>query len=191
MTESHEKYFKYRITNVILISNFFRVGKNVTVKNNQGSREEYGCYLGKRPTSAASTGRGTSFQRGDGSLGKTFARQGQSRIFIKRPCVWYITHDNPAGGRGVWNRKPKPWGRGSARVLHTRAPKLARPSFNSNFYLYESCIIVSPLERRRLPAPCSIPFPSLPRSSLYYNQSFSRERGISNSIFLLKYWNVF
>lgn len=101
MTESHEKYFKYRITNVILISNFFRVGKNVTVKNNQGSREGYGCYLGKRPTSAASTGRGTSFQRGDGSLGKTFARQGQSRIFIKRPCVWYITHDNPAGGRGV------------------------------------------------------------------------------------------
>lgn len=113
-------------------------------------------------------------------------RPGQSRIFIKRPCVWYITHDNPAGGRGVWNRKPKPGGRGSARVLHTRAPKLARPSFNSNFYLYESCIIVSPLERRRLRAPCSIPSP--PRSSLYYNQTFL-ERGISNraQCFWLKY----
>lgn len=67
-------------------------------------------------------------------------------------------------------------------MLHTRAPKLARPSFNSNFYLYESCIIVSPLERRRLRAPCSIPSP--PRSSLYYNQTFL-ERGISNRSMLL------
>lgn len=153
------------------------------MKNNQGSREGYGCYLGKRPTSAASTGRGTSFQRGDGSLGKTFARQGQSRIFIKRPCVWYITHDNPAGGRGVWNRKPKPWGRGSARVLHTRAPKLARPSFNSNFYLYESCIIVSPLERRRLPAPLFNPLP-FPSSLLVILQPefFERERNFKLNI---------
>lgn len=110
-------------------------------------------------------------------------RPGQSRIFIKRPCVWYITHDNPAGGRGVWNRKPKPGGRGSARVLHTRAPKLARPSFNSNFYLYESCIIVSPLERRRLRAPCSIPSP--PRSSLYYQPDFSRERNFKPRSMLL------
>lgn len=58
-------------------------------------------------------------------------------------------------------------GRPASRALHQRA-QTYRPSFNSNFYLYESCIIVSPSETALGPPPVRCVQLPLPLSLLCF-----------------------